>query len=1063
MHAQTHACKVGSGNQSPKLRVFAGLPTKPSAVPPSLQSPARSTAGEEVHQCSYRLNTDHTSQAGHRQFKNGTRCFHLSFVKNLDCKEKCIAVAIYKIEAGSFKPVATHFGSNPSDWNGGVGSEEIYEVCLDQGEYSIDVSTPPEYLYPSGTYWSFGIMIGGVPVKFANFSINAEGMVTDDVHSTKRPRNWRVEKGELSPSNTTSTAQTPVLPMQCYTWWRGEEPALPSTSADHCGGYASFGDVEECDQSETHCWYIESTSKGKHRSCLRWYGVGGCHSSLKDVWQRTLLAASGAPEPQRGFLSSKQCTAIATALLDTTQLPSLCISCEGSLCARESMVDWTDHTNMMKVPHQSLVAAQTGLSRQSTRCTTAQIDNLVCDAECNNMQNGFDRGSCCGTSEDYGCLPWSCQDRKDAASSGETCAQMTPEECKKTATFWDSPDQKPADACPVTCGTCNSSNQNILVSWPYALTIGDGTTGNERFVMPSMPASFHRVLREQQVAQHEAEHGEVTDPRKLYDELLSALPSLACPECAATTQGSKAYRSIPFNVSGDPPQTMFQQLDETKPRMRFLSHPNLVLYGILLTQKRKTKRACSVAGNTLLAHFSYLGPNCHDEPSKEPFGADPTFVRSKSVYSAREAVPDTGVPFAFTFDQGDPKGLAEDYPVFFDVDLNRSHAKKLMDIVIEGGYFDASTESAKATMLLMNLEIGSIAKITIESERYAAGAVSFDVTITLIDLYPYSLTDTADVIRLACEILALSAIVVMLSIEIRELYHKGIRKYVCSFQNLIDFLSYGLICAVFGSWVQYAVLTHRFSKEAKSQYNVYANPMATNRILRVNSEISKLVKQFSDMEAIENKLGDYDQLVAFAMTAMVLQLLKNLDFHPSIGIVSRTMQSASFSLLVLLGVQFAIITLYSVQGMVLLGQITDEFASVAGAVKSLVLFLCGQLPSDLPESIPIQVFFWSYMLISVFIMLNALLAVIMDAYSEVTTKDEGLIVPDPLEIEISHVFGFQQCGLLPTAVLLSSIDKTSDHEAFADRTFSTDLLNGMVFVWDAGERHKVQSKHASMQ
>ena len=36
------------------------------------------------------------------------------------------------------------------------------------------------------------------------------------------------------------------------------------------------------------------------------------------------------------------------------------------------------------------------------------------------------------------------------------------------------------------------------------------------------------------------------------------------------------------------------------------------------------------------------------------------------------------------FDQGDPTGKATNYPVFLDVDLNRSQAQKFMAVVVEG-------------------------------------------------------------------------------------------------------------------------------------------------------------------------------------------------------------------------------------------------------------------------------------------------------------------------------------------------------------------------------------------
>ena len=115
--------------------------------------------------------------------------------------------------------------------------------------------------------------------------------------------------------------------------------------------------------------YVESVMKGTHPGCLRFFGVGGCHASLLTEWKRTLAFDHGAPVPERGSLSAASCAAIASVLLDSTRPPSLCISCQGDLCAREAV------SNTI-VPQQSLVSV-TGLfnssSGEKTKCTSASM------------------------------------------------------------------------------------------------------------------------------------------------------------------------------------------------------------------------------------------------------------------------------------------------------------------------------------------------------------------------------------------------------------------------------------------------------------------------------------------------------------------------------------------------------------------------------------------------------------------------------------------------------------------------------------------------------------------
>lgn len=54
----------------------------------------------------------------------------------------------------------------------------------------------------------------------------------------------------------------------------------------------------------------------------------------------------------------------------------------------------------------------------------------------------------------------------------------------------------------------------------------------------------------------------------------------------------------------------------------------------------------------------------------------------------------------------------------------------------------------------------------------------------------------------------------------------------------------------------------------------------------------------------------------------------------------------------------------------------------------MLLTLCGMYDyTSIPNSqtMMTQLFFWSYMIVSFFIMLNALLAIIVDAYTQVAT------------------------------------------------------------------------------
>jgi hypothetical protein len=73
-------------------------------------------------------------------------------------------------------------------------------------------------------------------------------------------------------------------------------------------------------------------------------------------------------------------------------------------------------------------------------------------------------------------------------------------------------------------------------------------------------------------------------------ELLESMPSLACPECPSYPR-AEAYRKVPFTVVlgtssvGDNSHSRHKMFASMKPgdsRLRFLTKPNVVVYGPLV-------------------------------------------------------------------------------------------------------------------------------------------------------------------------------------------------------------------------------------------------------------------------------------------------------------------------------------------------------------------------------------------------------------------------------------------------------------------------------------------------
>ena len=94
------------------------------------------------------------------------------------------------------------------------------------------------------------------------------------------------------------------------------------------------------------------------------------------------------------------------------------------------------------------------------------------------------------------------------------------------------------------------------------------------------------------------------------------------------------------------------------------------------------------------------------------------------------------------------------------------------------------------------------------------------------------------------------------------------------------------------------------------------------------------------------------------------------------GVISRTANKASFDLAAFMILLASIVFLYMFIARMLLGVVSEDFSTFSLSLSTLLLVLTGELP-ELPKETHIQIFFWSYLIISFFLMLNGLLAIIV--------------------------------------------------------------------------------------
>jgi len=212
---------------------------------------------------------------------------------------------------------------------------------------------------------------------------------------------------------------------------------------------------------------------------------------------------------------------------------------------------------------------------------------------------------------------------------------------------------------------------------------------------------------------------------------------------------------------------------------------------------------------------------------------------------------------------------------------------------------------------------------------------------------------------------------------------KALKEDYIGFWNMVDWISLGVaLCivilffsmrsAVEASNVEMAVLLVEVAKVGTSTENREMYQAATQKFFAAVENMVSAEKTF--------RLG----LFAYPSIIM-LRLFKSFAAQPRLAIVTKTLQRATVDLIHFCIVFMCVFLCLVVNSILFFGQDVQDFSTFPRAVNSCFRAMFGDWNFDEMMEIGLikaQIWFWIFMLIMVLILLNMLLAVIMDAYKE---------------------------------------------------------------------------------
>lgn len=159
-------------------------------------------------------------------------------------------------------------------------------------------------------------------------------------------------------------------------------------------------------------------------------------------------------------------------------------------------------------------------------------------------------------------------------------------------------------------------------------------------------------------------------------------------------------------------------------------------------------------------------------------------------------------------------------------------------------------------------------------------------------------------------------------------------------------------------------------------------------------------ERFEAMGALVDDLTWYYALNGFIALLLIIVMLKKMDFQPRLGVVTRSLALAGSDLLHFSVVSGLVFFGYAIMAHLIFGSSILAFSSLSRSIHTCFEILLGDISinTQLKELSGLQsftgvLFFWSFEIVVYLVLLNFLLAIIVDAFSvvkETTSETTGM-------------------------------------------------------------------------
>ncbi|GBF96992.1 polycystin cation channel family [Raphidocelis subcapitata] len=343
-------------------------------------------------------------------------------------------------------------------------------------------------------------------------------------------------------------------------------------------------------------------------------------------------------------------------------------------------------------------------------------------------------------------------------------------------------------------------------------------------------------------------------------------------------------------------------------------------------------------------------------------------------------------------------GAPPGFPVWIDINLSQGGALTWLAWLRDGLMLDESTRALTARAVTYNPDLKIFAAAAVDFDFGAGGAITARSRVSSLRMEPYAKGSKADAARLAAEIALTAAAGLMAAGQLwavaRAARRGGLARYFSSPAHWVDTVSNALLIVCCSLWWLF-VTRHARVWSMELRYDVYADLQPTANFLKLFGDGRGLTAAWAAIRGLEagaDLLAWYFALSAISILLLLARLLRRMDFQPRLGVITRSLRRALPDLLHFALVAGAVFLGYAVTGYLLLGNSVPQFAGLGAAVNTCFAMMLGEFGDvwaalgQLDGGVAAALFFWTFMLLVFLVLLNFLLAIIVDAFAEVKER-----------------------------------------------------------------------------